>query len=119
MTHAKAIALVRGKFVNKTVRKIANNTYARILDDGSVAFRLHDTDIVTIHPDNSATLRTGGWKTYLTRGRISEYAPVIVSGKCFTRSWHSGDWTIRPKHGEWRIELPFYEGMRVNQYCFI
>lgn len=119
MTHAEAVQLVRGKFANKTSRKIGNNTYARITEDGSVAFRLHDTDVVTIHPDNSATLRTGGWKTYTTRDRISQFSPVNVGGKCKTRSWDAGDWVVWPKHGEWRIELPFHEGMKVDQYCFI
>jgi hypothetical protein len=118
MTHDKAIALVRGKR-NKTTRKLGNNTYARILDDGSVAIRLHNTDVVTIHPDNTYTLATGGWKTYTTRSRIEEYAPVRVSGKCETRSWDAGDWTVRPSHGEWRVEIPFVDGMRVNQYMFL
>jgi hypothetical protein len=119
MTHAEAVRMVRGKFANKTSRKLGNNTYARILSDGSVAIRYHETDVVTIHPDDTATLRTGGWKTYTTRARMDEYSPVLVYGKCQTRSWDSGDWTVRPKHGEWTVEFPFEEGMRVNRYMFV
>lgn len=118
MTHEQAVRMVRGK-TNRTQRKIANNTYARIESDGSVVIRLHATDIVTIHPDDTATLRTGGWYTYTTRARISEYAPVNVHGKCDTISWGHGEWSVTPKHGEWRIPVPFTEGMTVNQYMFV
>lgn len=118
MTHAEAVAMVRGK-TNRSERKVANNTYARILDDGSVAFRLHDTDIVVIHPDDTATLRTGGWYTYTTRDRLNQYAPVRVDGTPETRAYSAKPWTIRPKHGHWSIPLPFSEGMTVNQYMFV
>ena len=118
MTHAQAVALVRGKN-NRRSRKVANNTYARILDDGAVAFQLHDTDVVIIHQNDTATLNTGGWYTYTTRARMNDYAPVYVDGKCTTRSWDHGEWSVRPKHGEWRIPVPFSDGMIVNQYMFV
>lgn len=118
MTHEEAVRMVHGK-TGQTQRKIANNTYARIRPDGSVAVRLHETDVVVIHPDNTATLNTGGWYTYTTRDRISQYSPVNVGGKCTTRSWDHGEWCVWPKHGEWRIEVPFVDGMRVDQYMFV
>lgn len=49
--------------------------------DGSIHIRLHNTNVVTAHPDNTYTLRTtnighfGGWRTPLTHGTQSYFAP--------------------------------------------
>jgi hypothetical protein len=77
MTHDEAVKMVRGK-TNKNTRKVGNNTYAEILPDGSVGIALHGTTVVRIHPDNSATLNTGGWYTSTTKDRINQYSPVRV-----------------------------------------
>jgi len=55
MTHSEAVSMVRGKMLNKNSRKVGNNTYAEILDDGSVGILLHSTHVVKIHPDNTYT----------------------------------------------------------------
>jgi hypothetical protein len=58
-------------------RKVANNTYAeRRWPD--IAIRLHDTDVVTLHPDGSITLNTGGWYTVTTKDRLNSYLPFGV-----------------------------------------
>lgn len=77
MTHAEAVRMVRGK-TNRNTRKIGNNTYGEILHDGSVGIMLHSTYVVKIHPDNSATLNTGGWYSSTTKDRINKYSPVRV-----------------------------------------
>lgn len=59
-------------------RKIANNTYLQRRSDGSIAVKLHATDVVVYHADGSCTLNTGGWKTVTTKARINDYAPVCV-----------------------------------------
>ena len=81
-------------------RKVGNNTRARIKPDGSVAFQLHSTDVVTIHDDDSATLRTGGWNSPTTKERINRYSPVYVLQKNW--EWYLSDGT------------PFQEGMTVR-----
>jgi hypothetical protein len=88
MTHAEAISLVRGSN-NRDSRKVGNNTYARILNNGSVAIRLHSTDVVTIHEDNTATLNTDGWQTVTTKKRINEYSPIKIYQKA--REWYLSD----------------------------
>tara|TARA_B000000565_G_C23532870_1_gene280491 strand:- start:180 stop:482 length:303 start_codon:yes stop_codon:yes gene_type:complete len=98
MTHKELTKLVHGKTC-RTERKIGNNTYARILHNGSIAVRLYSTDVVTIHTDNSATLRNGGHKTDTTKNRINKYSPVKVFQKNW--EWFTADGT------------PFQEGMRV------
>ena len=102
MNHAEAVKMVHG-IGNRMQRKVGNNTYARILEDGTVAIRLHNTDVVSIHPDNTFTLRTGGWQTTTTKDRINQYSPVRVYQ-------HKYEWyvTINGK------ECPFMEGMVVQ-----
>lgn len=80
MTHREALKLVHGS-TNRMQRKVANNTYARIEQNGDVVFRLHSTDIVTIHPDNTATLKNGGWNSSTTKERINRYSPIGVYQK--------------------------------------
>jgi hypothetical protein len=77
MTHFEAIKMVHGK-TKRNSRKVGNNTYAEILPDGSVGIALHGTTVVRIHPDNSATLNSGGWHTVTTKDRINQYSPVRV-----------------------------------------
>lgn len=77
MIHADAVQMVRGKS-GRGRRKVGNNTWAEILDDGSVGIVLHNTRVVTIHPDNTYTLNSGGWHTSTTKDRINKYSPARV-----------------------------------------
>jgi hypothetical protein len=77
MTHYEAVKMVRGK-TKRDTRKVGNNTYAEVLHDGSVGIMLHSTYVVKIHPDNSATLNTGGWHSSTTKDRMNKYSPVRV-----------------------------------------
>jgi hypothetical protein len=77
LTHEKATALLAKARSANDGKPIANNT--RLFDRaGSVAVRLHSTDVVTIAPDNSYTLNTGGWRAPTTKQRITEYAPCQI-----------------------------------------
>ena len=67
--------LKRGKNGQK---KLANNTYLHSVDEKTVAVRLHDTDIVTIHSNGRYTLNSGGWHTSTTKDRINGYSPARV-----------------------------------------
>lgn len=75
MTHATAVALVRGKS-GKASRKIGNNTIGVIHDDGSVGIILHATEVVRIHADGRYTLNSGGWQTATTKARINQFSPA-------------------------------------------
>ena len=99
MTHADAMELVSGKN-NRMQRKVANNTTARIKPDGSVAFMLYSTDVVTIHDDDSVTLRHGGHKTDTTKNRINRFSSFYV----------------RQENWEWYLNdgTPFEDGMWVK-----
>ena len=90
MTHAEATKMVLGKR-NRGQRKVGNNTYAYIEYDGSVAIELHGTKVVTIHPDDSVTLNSGGYHTSTTKKRINQYSPVRVYQKNY--EWFLSDGT--------------------------
>lgn len=82
--------------------KIANNT-KRYLKDDNIVIRYHDTDIVTIAPDGTVTLNSGGWRTMSTKDRINRFSPVEV----------------RPKGGIWYVitesgEVPFFDGIKIK-----
>ena len=100
MTYKEAVKMVKGKS-SASKRKIGNNTRAEILPDGSVAIILHATPVVTIHPDDSATIRSGGWRTSTTKDRINKYSPIRIYQKNF----------------EWFFEnhVPFTDGTVVTK----
>lgn len=75
MDYKTASELIKGGRNGR--KKLANNTYLMPVKSG-IAVRLHDTDIVTIHPNNDCTLNTGGWMTKTTKERISRYSPVLI-----------------------------------------
>jgi hypothetical protein len=91
--------------------KINYNTYVEARKDGLIAVRLHDTDIITVTPNNSAELNAGGFLTKLTHDRLNfflnPYARVIA---------RKGLWYVQVK-GEiikWRSEIPFRDGMNID-----
>ena len=65
--------------------------------------RLHDTDIITIHPQGW-TLNTGGWTTATTKHRLNNYGPVGVSQvkKVWFIGTHDGD-------------VPFHDGIFIDR----
>jgi len=87
LTYEKCAQLLqtgRAKIDGCRAKKLENNTY--LYHDGEAFHvRVHQTDVVSILPENTWVLRTGGWYTKLTSERINTYAPVQI--------WkHRGDW---------------------------
>lgn len=54
--------------------KDANSSFKVIYKDGTEAYRLHKTDVVTINTDGSVVLNSDGWKTNTTKDRMHSYA---------------------------------------------
>lgn len=107
MTHSEAYMMVRGKR-GVMRRKVGNNTYAEILDDGSIGITLHSTIVVKIHTDGTYTLSNGGWQTPTTKDRINQYTPFRITQRNF--EWYI---TVPTSHGT-RNEYPFYSGMVIQ-----
>lgn len=76
MQYNEAAALF-AKAKDKTAGKpIGNNT--RLVQVGSdYAIRLHETNIVTLKPDGSIVLNSGGYRTMTTKSRINEHVPEL------------------------------------------
>jgi hypothetical protein len=72
---------------------------------GDIQVRYRGTPVVTLHPDHTYTLRTGGLATRTVRNRIAEYSPVSLvhrGGGYFIEDVRTG--TL----------VPFLEGVRVG-----
>jgi hypothetical protein len=67
--------------------KVANNTFLIIYPDGRIAVRLHETDVVTVTPDDTITIDSGGWYTRTSQDRICE--------------WIRGGWGLYTLKGDW------------------
>lgn len=98
MTYQQLDSQLQGRC--KTRRKLENNTYA-IRHDDSISIRLHETDILTFHPNGRVNVTTGGWKTVTTKARLNEYLPHGLSltqerGIWYWCSYRNGTWT---RHG--------------------
>jgi len=86
--HAELLPL----FDRRDSRKIQNNTYARLVDDGSIVIRYHATDILTYHGDDTMTIDTGGWHTTTTAARYSNWLPRL--------------WSVSNDRGAWNVWTP-------------
>lgn len=71
--HPHALNLIPANRQSKRLSGVA--TTARRLDNGGVAIKYHNTDVVTYGPDGSITVNTGGYRTATTKARINEYLP--------------------------------------------
>ena len=69
-------------------RKLANNTYLVIREDGGFGVRLHDTEVVIHYPDR-VVLNSGGWQTVTTKARMNDYSHIRVYSKAGV--WYAND----------------------------
>ncbi len=76
--YEQADALLKGRCHNS--RRLENNTYL-IRNVGSIAVRLHTTDIVTYKPDGTIVLNSDGRRTSTTKDMINTYSPARVYQK--------------------------------------
>jgi len=60
-------------------------------DDGSIAVRYHDTDVVTYRPNGVVEFDNGGFTTPTTKARINTYAPA--------------GWYVRQHDYDWYLEI--------------
>ena len=63
-------------------RKLGNNTYLVVRDDGGFGVRLHNTEVV-VHYEDRIVLDSGGYKTVTTKERMNKYTPFNIYQKNF------------------------------------
>lgn len=95
------------RLAGRRSRKLENNTYLETRPDGSIAVRLHSTDVVTYHQDGQIVLDSGGWQTVTTKDRINKYSPFRVWQ--VRRIWY----VCNPGAADPQ-ELPYRDGMRLG-----
>ena len=114
MSHNEA----RSFFINAADRrprpngvKIGHNTYLHPVYETAVpsyAIRYHDTDIVTIRPDNTYVLNSGGYRTVTTKQRIASLAPGCLYQK-------NNIWLLGGFASDDGKTYEFYDGIRIDK----
>lgn len=90
-------------------RKVSNNTYARLLADGSIRIKYHNTDILIFHSNGEVEYQTGGWLTSTTKQRLNDFGATGIR-----ISQTKGRWFVYAQ-GKWDGPLTdYYDGMRVK-----
>lgn len=64
----------------KSAKLVDNNTVKIEYNNGIVAYKLYNTEVVKIE-NNIFTLNSGGWRTPTTKDRINNFAPVKLYQK--------------------------------------
>lgn len=91
-------------------KKIARNTVKAIYPDNTVIIRYWNTNVITINPDSSIVLNSGGYHTKTTKTRIEENTDLSV---CQEKGiWYI--WTNRSKPGA-RDHSMFYDGITIDK----
>ncbi len=106
-THTEAEQLLAGARTPDNGKPVARNT--RLFKRGEdYAIQLHQTDVVTYHPDGTFTLESNGWRTITTKDRINRFSPAHL----FT---DNGIWYLGTSD-DYREKFALYEdGMLVSR----
>jgi hypothetical protein len=75
-----------------------DSVLARVGDD--IAVKYHWTDVVTYHPDGTATLNSNGWMSLTTKQRFNAYTHASVYQK--NHKWYVGN------------NVPYRDGMLID-----
>lgn len=106
-------AAVYSEVANRSRRRVPRggevsmgaNTTIRY-DGEDIVIRLHKTDIICYHPDDSVTLNSGGYRTTTTKGRINAF----LSPKLHIYA-EQGAWWIDTSY---QNPVEFRDGIRIS-----
>lgn len=91
---------------NKDSRPVENNTRVERRGD-DIAIRLHNTDVATIHPDDSITLDSGGWLTVTTKDRMNR----ALGNRSVRIGSDRGRWYV---YRGWDVKVcRYFDGIRI------
>lgn len=90
----------------KTAKKIERNTLRIEYTDGSIAIRLHGTDIITLDPEGNTIFNSDGFKTNVTKSRMCRYG--LVNIKQSNNTWFIN---FKGKDGKDAV-TEFYDGIK-------
>jgi|TARA_R100001594_G_scaffold3187_1_gene12117 hypothetical protein len=85
-------------------RKLANNTYLTVREDGGFGIKLHNTEVVIHYPDR-VVLDSGGWLTVTTKSRMNEFTDLRIYQDNY-------DWFVDGIVSN--TSIPFTDGMTIQ-----
>lgn len=94
------------KLGKRNGRKVANNTYCERKENGTIAIRLHSTDVITCHADGRVVYNSGGWRTVTTKDRFNSFGMGGV--RVYS---NKGTWFLYVDNRE---GVPFADGITVH-----
>lgn len=109
MNYKEAREILDTKRGDKNSKKVANNTYLKRYEDGTIAIRLHKTDIIQYKPNGSIHLHTGGWKTVTTKARMNDFLP-----RQYGIMQEKGVWYVHLT-SEFNKDLAFKDGIKLTK----
>ena len=106
LTYEKAQEML----AKRSIRKLARNTYLR-QEGENVVIKLHNTDVITISPNDVYTLNSGGWRTPTTKERFNTFSPANVSQE--RSMWYVTEGKY-PTPWESRKVVPYADGIQID-----
>ncbi|MFX0140899.1 MAG: hypothetical protein ACFFDN_45090 [Candidatus Hodarchaeota archaeon] len=90
----------------ESLKRVDNNTLEIKLTDGTIIYRLHNTNIITIR-DSKVSYNSGGYHTITTKDRMNKFTPIDRH-------------TIVQNNFKWYIEngndtIDFYDNIEFNK----
>lgn len=109
MDYKEASKILDIKRGDKMSKKIANNTYLKRYEDGTIVIRLHQTDIIQYKPNGTILLHSGGWKTKTTKERMNQFLP-----RQYGIMQEKGIWYVHLTT-EYNKDLVYNDGIRLTK----
>ena len=97
-------AILEGVSYQGKPKRVAHNSIRYVAHDGAIVYRHHFTDVVTLCPDGSEILNSGGWRTVTTKDRINRFSHARVRQR-------KGEWFVVGMNGNL---VPFEDGMKIG-----
>lgn len=101
---------LKAKIKKRATKKLGNNTYLIRKEDGMLAVKFHDTEVVTWFPDGTCILDNGGWFTSTTKDRMTKYGPLQIWSE--KGLWYIGEGLL------YRNGMVFKDGVLLNKDAF-
>ena len=103
--YAEALEVLNGK----SSMRLGNNTYLENHENGVIAVRLHNTNIVVFYAHGRVELYSGGYQTVTTKERMNQF----IAGRVIQSNW---TWRYVYPHfmGGENVAVPFEDGMFIT-----
>ena len=99
-----------------TMQRVGTTATSITRHDGILRVTYHGTDVVTVGPNGSVGLSTGGWRTVTTKARMNQASNQFDLG--YTVYQEKGDWFVAIRRNgmvrDWDNPIPFGDSQAVT-----